>query len=385
MKKFYGFLLIVVMLFCCSHLWAEKYPTANRKQDGERTKTQETKAKEKKKCKNRIIAAPIMFYTPETKLAFGGAGSYVFRMGGCKDEAQDTRPSSISPVTIYTVNKQFSVQLKADLYFKNNDYRMETAIKLQKYPDKFYGVGSDTLQDAEENFTSRSTNIYLSFLKKIGKGLYVGMKYRFNHWKITEAEPEGQLIDGAITGSVDGRISGITFLANRDSRDNIFFPMRGDFFQLNAGIYKKFLGSDFDFTDFTLDLRKYMTLFSSHVFAVQFLARAQTGSVPFMELAMMGGEYNMRGYYAGRFRDKNLLVLQAEYRLPLVWRLGLVGFAGLGNVAGKFSQLNLDSLKPSYGVGLRFLFDKKEKIYLRMDIGFGKGTSGFYFSIFEAF
>jgi outer membrane translocation and assembly module TamA len=93
----------------------------------------------------------------------------------------------------------------------------------------------------------------------------------------------------------------------------------------------------------------------------------------------------MRGYYAGRFRDKNLLVFQAEYRLPLVWRLGLVGFAGLGNVAGKFSQLNLDSLKPSYGVGLRFLFDKKEKIRIRMDIGFGKGTSGFYFSIFEAF
>lgn len=346
------------------------------------TVRRENETKKKKKCKNRIIAAPIAYYTPETNLAFGGAGSYIFRMGGCKD---NTRPSSVSPVTIYTLNKQFSVQLKADLYFKNNDFRMETEVKMQKYPDKFYGIGSATLKEAEEAFTSRSTNFYLSFFKKIAKGLYVGLKYHFTHWSITETEADGQLIGGEVTGSMGGTISGLSLLVNRDSRDNIFFPMKGEFFQLNAGTYKEFLGSDFDFSEFKLDLRKYFTLFSNHVFAVQFLAHAQSGSVPFMNLAKMGGENNMRGYFAGRFRDKNLLVFQAEYRLPLVWRLGLVGFAGFGNVAEKFSQLNLGSLKPSYGVGLRFLFDKKEKIQVRMDIGFGKGTSGFYFSIFEAF
>jgi outer membrane protein assembly factor BamA len=371
-----------------SHLWAEKNFTTESNGDGKKTETRENredKTKTEKKCKKRIIAAPIVYYTPETKLAFGGAGSYIFRMGGCKDDTADTRPSSISPVTIYTANKQFSVQLKADLYFKNNDYRMETEIKLQKYPDKFYGVGNDTIKEAEENFTSKSTNFYVSFFKKIAKGLYVGLKYHFTDWRITEIEADGQLVGGEIAGSVDGTISGLSLLVNRDSRDNIFFPMKGEFFQLNAGMYKEFLGSDFNFSEFKLDLRKYITLFSSHVFAVQFLAHAQTGEVPFMNLAKMGGEYNMRGYFAGRFRDKNLLVFQAEYRLPLVWRLGLVGFAGFGNVAEKFSQLNLGALKPSYGVGLRFLFDKKEKIQVRMDIGFGKGTSGFYFSIFEAF
>jgi len=59
---------------------------------------------------------------------------------------------------------------------------------------------------------------------------------------------------------------------------------------------------------------------------------------------------------------------------------------GLGNVAETFGELGLGNLKPSYGVGLRFLFDKKERIQVRMDIGFGEdGSSGFYFSIFEAF
>ena len=71
--------------------------------------------------------------------------------------------------------------------------------------------------------------------------------------------------------------------------------------------------------------------------------------------------------------------------MPLFWRLGMVGFAGFGNVAEKFSHLRLGELRASYGFGLRFLFDQKEKIQVRMDIAFGENSTGFYFSIYEAF
>ncbi len=335
-----------------------------------------------KKCKKRIIAAPILFYTPETRLAYGAAGSYIWRMTGCK---KDSRPSSISPVIIYTQEKQFKAQLNTDLFFKDNKYRLKTEIKLEKYPNKFYGVGNDTLEENEELYTSRSTGLLVSFLKKIGKGFNLGLQYHFTDWKIVETEEQGQLVTGLVPGSGKGTLSGVGLLANRDTRDNIFYPMKGDFFELNARFYREFLGSKFNFTSLTLNLRKYVTLFSSHVFAVQSLVKIQTGTVPFLHLAQMGGQYNMRGYFEGRFRDKNMMVFQAEYRMPLFWRFGLVGFAGLGNVAEKFNQLDLGKLKSSYGFGLRFLFDKKEKIQVRMDIGFGKDSSGFYFSIFEAF
>jgi outer membrane protein assembly factor BamA len=335
-----------------------------------------------RKCKKRIIAAPILFYTPETRLAYGAAGSYIFRMAGCK---KDSRPSSISPIVIYTQEKQFKAQLNTDLFFKDNKYRLKTEIKLEKYPNKFYGVGNDTLEENEELYTSRSTGFLVSFLKKIGKGFNLGLQYHFTDWEIVETEEQGQLVTGLLPGSSEGTLSGVGLLANRDTRDNIFYPMKGDFFELDARLYRKFLGSKFNFTSLTLNLRKYVTLFSSHVFAVQSLVKIQTGTVPFLHLAQMGGQYNMRGYFEGRFRDKNMMVFQAEYRMPLFWRFGLVGFAGLGNVAEKFSQLDLGSLKSSYGFGLRFLFDKKEKIQVRLDIGFGKDSSGFYFSVFEAF
>jgi outer membrane protein assembly factor BamA len=119
--------------------------------------------------------------------------------------------------------------------------------------------------------------------------------------------------------------------------------------------------------------------------ALQSLVIIQTGTVPFLNLAQMGGPYTMRGYFEGRFRDKNLMLFQLEYRVPVIWRLGVVGFLGIGNVAEKIDQIDFGSLKSSYGFGIRYLFSETEKIQIRLDIGFGKGSSGFYVSIFEAF
>jgi outer membrane protein assembly factor BamA len=333
-------------------------------------------------CKGRIIASPILYYTPETRLAFVGAGSYIFQLGGCDKK---TRPSSLSPLLIYTLEKQFIGELKAELYFKNNGYRLVTELKYRKYPDRFYGIGGLTLEENRENYTYRSTKFYLTFLKKIKKGFNLGFQYRFMDWRLTETEAGGQLASGVIPGSGGGRLSGIGVVVNRDTRDNRFSPLRGDHFEFDVRVYPKFLGSTFEFTRYTLDLRKYFPLFSSHVFAVRSLAVMQTGTVPFLNLAQLGGPYVMRGYFEGRFRDKNLLAFQAEYRLPLFWRLGAVGFAGVGNVAEKFSQLDSGAFKRVYGIGLRFLFDRKQRIQLRIDVGWGKNSTGFYVSVFEAF
>lgn len=339
-------------------------------------------AKEQDNCKNRLIFSPLMYYTPETRVAFGGAGSYIFRIAGCQGS---TRPSSISPLVIYTLEKQFRALVKSVLYFKNNNYQVEAEIRFENYPNKFFGIGSQTLEINEEIYTSKSTDLRLSVLKKLVKGFNIGMTYHFKDWTITETEENRLLASGDIIGSDSGTISGIGLLLLRDTRDHLFYPMKGDLFKLDARVYPEFLGSTFKFNAFVLDLRKYFTIFSSHVIAFHSLAKIQTGDVPFLHLAQMGGQYTMRGYFEGRFRDKNLLVFQAEYRVPLFWRLGLVGFAGFGNVAERFNQLDIGKLKPSYGFGLRYLFSKTEKIQLRFDIGFGEGSSGFYASIYEAF
>lgn len=41
----------------------------------------------------------------------------------------------------------------------------------------------------------------------------------------------------------------------------------------------------------------------------------------------------MRGYFQGRLRDRNTLMLQAEYRRKLIWNVGVTAFAGFGSVS----------------------------------------------------
>jgi hypothetical protein len=379
MKKWNRLILPILLI---SFLSAGHATPLHPDQDDTTTENTGTEALARK-CNNRIIAAPIFFYTPETKIAYGAASSYVMRFAGCNE---GTRPSNISSVLIFTQEKQFSALLKGEFYLKNNDYRLLGEFKIDKFPNKYYGIGSDAREEDEENYTPRSTNLTLSAYKKIGTGYNIGLQYNYRHWNIIKTEFGGVLETGEILGSGKGTISGVTIIANRDTRDNVYFPRKGDWFVFSAGFYPEFLGSTHEFTTFKLDLRKYLRVFDNHVVALQAITTVQGGDVPFMSMPQLGGQYLMRGYYYGRFRDKSMAAFQAEYRAPLFWRLGVVGFAGIANVADKFTSLTKGSFKPSYGLGLRYLFDKKENIYIRVDIGFGEnGSNGFYVSIFEAF
>jgi hypothetical protein len=62
-----------------------------------------------------------------------------------------------------------------------------------------------------------------------------------------------------------------------------------------------------------------------------------------------------------------------------------VAFFGQGDVIQQLTRLQMRRLKPSYGMGIRFLFNKKRKINIRADMGIGQNTSGIYFGMEEAF
>jgi len=332
--------------------------------------------------KSRIIFSPIVYYTPETRFAYGAAGSYIFRLS--KDRPND-RPSSLSPIAVYTQEKQFYAQMKSLVYLKNERYQIELNLKLQDYPDKFFGIGNDNTLEDKESYTSRSVSAMFTILRKVKEGLHLGVQYHYARWNISEFKPGGLLENQDIPGNREGTIAGLGFMLNLDTRDNIFAPTRGEWIEFGARFYNEILGSDFNYSNFKLNIRKYVPVFSSHIVAAQLILQEQGGTVPFTEMARIGGSYLMRGYYDGRFRDQKMAVLQLEYRVPLFWRLGVVAFAGVGNVAGTWGEMDLSGMKRSLGFGFRYLFDRKEKIYVRMDFGFGHDENGFYLSIFEAF
>ena len=188
-----------------------------------------------------------------------------------------------------------------------------------------------------------------------------------------------------ISGNSGGKTGGVGIALINDSRDNTSYPSSGFFGKFSSTFFRKPFGSDFTFDKYILDLRKYIMPIESHIFALQFYGEFTKGNTPFFSMPSIGGSYKMRGFFEGRYRDKQYFMAQAEYRKILFWRVGAAVFYSTGQVANNFSSFKLSNMRHSYGIGLRFVFDKKEKINLRMDLGIAEGNKGIYFNMEEAF
>jgi outer membrane protein assembly factor BamA len=149
--------------------------------------------------------------------------------------------------------------------------------------------------------------------------------------------------------------------------------------------YSHIFGSSFNFTRLTLDAREFIPTFSTHTIALQGLLTLVNGVEPFYTMAQLGGEDNMRGYFQGRFRDNDMAVLQGEYRMPVFWKFGLVGFADLGEVGTTLDRFTYTGIKWTAGAGIRFLFSESEHVVVRVDFGFGNDSNEFYLYVNEAF
>src|SRR5512140_2679908 len=65
--------------------------------------------------KARLIGIPFIYYSPETKLAFGAGSMLNFRAGRFKEA---TRTSSVWAFASYNLARQFTFLLKPEIYLK---------------------------------------------------------------------------------------------------------------------------------------------------------------------------------------------------------------------------------------------------------------------------
>jgi len=321
---------------------------------------------------------PIIYYTPETRFAYGLSGISFFKTDSL------SRVSSVQVLGAYTQNKQILSWLPFQLFLKEDNYWVQGELAFYRYPYFFSGVGNEVPNGYEEDYTAQFPRFRLTGMKKVAPNLYAGAQYWFQNTNIREREAGGLLEQGA-PGGDGGTTSGIGWAVNYDKRDIQFFPSKGAFVQLRSLFNQQELGSDFTYNNYIVDARKYLSI-QSHVLALQGYADIIFGGPPFNQMAQLGGENRMRGYRLGTYRDRKMLVSQLEYRSPYIWRISFVGFGGYGGVADNFEGFSTRTMRFSYGAGMRFLFDSNQRLNMRFDYGFGDdGNRGFYFTFGEAF
>ncbi|MEE9464177.1 MAG: BamA/TamA family outer membrane protein [Candidatus Neomarinimicrobiota bacterium] len=326
--------------------------------------------------KTGLGAFPVIFYSDQTRMALGGGAQVVFK------GQSENQTSSIGLLAFYTQNKQYVLNVGPEIYLRGGNLKVTGQFMYSYFPDIFFGVGNDTDEEYED-FTARNIAFLPSIQVKAISNLFIGMELAYYTTSLSDLEADGQLIGDTITGSAGGVISGLGVNASWDTRNNNIYATQGSYHQFKAVFFRPALGSEYTFNSYLLDLRHYHTISTDQIIALRGVIGLSTGEIPFQVMPQLGAY--LRGYYPSRFRDNNLVAFQAEYRRPLYKWIGMVLFAGVGEVVAETGDFSLSELKPGAGFGLRFPLVKEQKVNLRIDIGIGKGDSSFDINIMEAF
>jgi outer membrane protein assembly factor BamA len=343
----------------------------------------ENKDDSTKNRKMTFSGYPYAYYTPETQLAFGAGGILIFYTS----KQKEILPSKVTLGAWYSTNKQYKITLTPIFYFMKNDLYISFPTSFGHFVDKFWGLGNDTPETGNEQYTLDVLSVTLDV--QVPPVWFSadrsGIIFDYDKTNIVDKKNNTLLQENLVPGSNGGEIIGIGTDLVWDTRDNLFFPNEGGYQYFKLIVYPS-TWSDFVFYSMELDVRNYRSFSPDHVLAGNFYFAAVSGDTPFYKLPALGGQNRMRGYFEGRYRDNVYTMLQLEYRQYFWWKFGFVVFAGMGDVAEELHKFKFDEFKYSMGIGLRFLFNKEEKVNLRMDLGFGNdGNNGIYFGIEEAF
>ena len=335
-----------------------------------------------------LAGAPFVRFTPETAWGFGALGLAWFH---ADEEARAAgRGSSVGMALQYTTRHQACTAAQADLFLRRGTLHAYGVLLGEEWPYELWGVG-DAATPQSEPYTPRTLRYEAAVTGLLidrggGKGLWLGARSTGREDRIVDAAPGGLLDRCSVAGCDGGRVVTFQVAAAWDTRDHVFAARRGLFVQARAGGAAASLGSRYGFTEVEVDARGYAPApwVRGSAVALQARLHATGGDVPFYLLPTFGGDKSLRGVLDGRHRDKTSVLVQAEYDVPLPWRLGLELFGGAGQVAPSLGALGVGRFVPAFGAGLRLVLDPADRVFVRVEHGVAAGSRQWYLSIGQA-
>ncbi|WKN33071.1 BamA/TamA family outer membrane protein [Porifericola rhodea] len=330
------------------------------------------------------VIAPLLAYSPETSVQLGMGSVILFKT---KNALPADRTSSLFFSARYTLNQQITASPTYAIFSRGEKYIQKGKIDFRKFPQLYYGIGNNTAESNEELYGINTLSIeHLTYRNVVDK-LYAGVGIRFKRAYNQDFKDRGLLASELPLGSKAYTAAGLNFGLQYDNRNNLMSTSTGMLAEFKYQVHYKALGSDYNYSLTKLDIRSYARPFTERkdILAWQVYAYLSEGEVPFNELAPLGGDMIMRGYYQGRYLHEKLVAAQVEYRMQIWKKISAVAFSGVGDVAHQWESFRWKDLKYSLGGGVRYSVLPDESLNVRFDYAFGKDTQNFYINISEAF
>jgi hypothetical protein len=248
----------------------------------------------------------------------------------------------------------------------------------------YFGEGTDSLESNRSEYRLKSTQAggYASvkpreWLTIGGRAEWLDRPSILSHaGKFQRGNPDTRELFGEdIVYTVDGQPAflhgqlGVTV----DTRNSRSHPARGAMYRASAAAYSDRDTGAFSFRRYEAEAAQFVPLAGERVvFALHgWVVGSETAAgsvIPFYLQPSLGGGNTLRAYTDYRFHDRNLLIVNVESRIALFTHIDAALFVDAGNVASRFSDLNVD--KRAYGFGLRA--HTRNATFARVDIAHGE-------------
>jgi outer membrane protein assembly factor BamA len=263
--------------------------------------------------------------------------------------------------------------------------RVGVGVHAQRYDfpsEDFFGLGPDSSRDNETIYGLRNTVIggYGTVRPMSWLNLSAGVDY-LNPAIDAITEDDSLLrvfspadAPGVLVQPEFYRYTATIDVNMRNPRGN---PRRGGQYALTYQRYDDTGRDLFSFDRVAIDLQQYIPLVRDRrVLAL----RARTvmtdadsdAEVPFYFQPTLGGPDDLRGFRHFRFRDRNTLLFQAEYRWEIFTAVDGAIFYDIGKVAPRRQDFHLSEFERDFGIGFRF--GTANGVFLRIEGAFGSAA-----------
>ena len=228
----------------------------------------------------------------------------------------------------------------------------------------FYGLGMDTTKDRRLNYSFQQP--YASALLSVRptrRLLLLRGGLELTQWKEQPGQGLFPSVDTVFSrGTLPGLGQTVNYVHSQgtaafDWRTSPGYSRRGGFYGVTLHDYHdRDEVSGFQQVDYEA-IQHFPILREAWVISLHGLASTTSTDgeqrIPFFMLPSLGSGSTLRGYSSWRFRDRNSLLLQAEWRIMVNRFMDTAVFYDAGKVADRTADLDFKDLKSDYGFGVR--------------------------------
>lgn len=338
-----------------------------------------------------VSVIPVVSYTPQTRGLLQLAGNVAYQQPGANI-------STLVAGLAVTQNKQVILTATSSVWTPENRVNWIGDWRLMHYPQNTYGLGMHTsTRRGVVRMEFDYLRLYQTMLRRLLPNFYGGLGYQLDYrWNIesTQAGQPVQRISGHERGVAGASVaSGVALNLLYDTRGSALNPRPGAYLNLLYRPNLQLLGSTVSYQTLLLEARRYLRLRSGspNTLALwSYNVVTLRGTPPYLDLPSTGWDTygnTGRGFIQGRFRGRNMLYAEAEYRFRLV-RNGLLGGVVFSNAqtVTEPGTRHFARVVPATGLGLRVALNKLARTNLAVDYGFGlDGSRALTFNVGEVF